>query len=68
MAIVPIVLLLCLVVALRRRMPERMLLLAIGLGVAQLVLDVETTSADFAFLVIVYTVAATGAAGPPGWP
>ncbi|MEU0946520.1 sensor histidine kinase [Streptomyces canus] len=60
LAIVPIVLLLCLVVALRRRMPERMLLLAVGLGVAQLVLDVETTSADFAFLVIVYTVAATG--------
>jgi signal transduction histidine kinase len=61
LAIVPIVLLLCLVTALRRRMPERMLLLAIGLGVAQLVLDVETTTADFAFLVIVYTVAATGA-------
>ncbi|MFF4034611.1 sensor histidine kinase [Streptomyces sviceus] len=61
LAIVPIVLLLCLVVALRRRMPERMLLLAVGLGVAQLALDVETTSADFAFLVIVYTVAATGA-------
>ncbi|MFL5995390.1 MAG: sensor histidine kinase [Streptomyces sp.] len=60
MVIVPIVLLLCLVTALRRRMPERMLLLAIGLGVAQLVLDVETTTADFAFLVIVYTVAATG--------
>jgi hypothetical protein len=59
-AIIPIVLLLCLVIALRRRMPERMLLLAIGLGVAQVVLDVETTSADFAFLVIVYTVAATG--------
>ncbi|MFF7948607.1 sensor histidine kinase [Streptomyces griseorubiginosus] len=58
-AIIPIVLLLCLVIALRRRMPEKMLLLAIGLGVAQLVLDVETTAADFAFLVIVYTVAAT---------
>ncbi|MFC8364191.1 sensor histidine kinase [Streptomyces griseorubiginosus] len=59
LAILPIVLLLCLVIALRRRMPEKMLLLAIGLGVAQLVLDVETTAADFAFLVIVYTVAAT---------
>ena len=57
--IIPVVLLLCLVIALRRRMPEKMLLLAIGLGVAQLVLDVETTAADFAFLVIVYTVAAT---------
>ncbi|AYC39527.1 sensor histidine kinase [Streptomyces griseorubiginosus] len=59
LAIIPVVLLLCLVIALRRRMPEKMLLLAIGLGVAQLVLDVETTAADFAFLVIVYTVAAT---------
>ncbi|KOG35423.1 sensor histidine kinase [Streptomyces resistomycificus] len=59
--VVPIVLLLCLVIALRRRMPEKMLLLALGLGVAQLVLDVETTAADFGFLVIVYTVAATGA-------
>ncbi|MFD3498883.1 sensor histidine kinase [Streptomyces sp. NPDC058676] len=59
--VVPIVLLLCLVIALRRRMPEKMLLLTIGLGAAQLVLDVETTAADFAMLVIVYTVAATGA-------
>ena len=59
--IVPIVLLLCLVIALRRRMPEKMLLLALGLGVTQVVLDVETSAADFALLVIVYTVAATGA-------
>ncbi|MEY9993263.1 signal transduction histidine kinase [Streptomyces sp. V4I8] len=59
--IVPVVLLLCLVIALRRRMPEKMLLLAIGVGLAQLVLDVATTAANFAFLVIVYTVAATGA-------
>jgi len=60
MVIIPVILLLCLVIALRRRMPEKMLLLAIGLGVVQLVLDVETKAADFAFLVIVYTVAATG--------
>ncbi|MFD9000970.1 histidine kinase [Streptomyces sp. NPDC059582] len=60
-AIIPVTLLLGLVVALRRRMPERMLLLTAALGVAQLVLDVETTPADFAMLVIVYTVAATGA-------
>ncbi|MBD0838933.1 MULTISPECIES: sensor histidine kinase [unclassified Streptomyces] len=60
-AVVPIALLLGLVVALRRRMPERMLLLAIALGLAQLVLDVETMPADFAMLVITYTVAATGA-------
>ncbi|WP_217207181.1 sensor histidine kinase [Streptomyces sp. AC550_RSS872] len=59
--VVPVVLLLCLVIALRRRMPEKMLLLAIGVGLAQLALDVATTAANFAFLVIVYTVAATGA-------
>ncbi|MEW2251971.1 MULTISPECIES: sensor histidine kinase [unclassified Streptomyces] len=59
--VVPVALLLCLVVALRRRMPEKMLLLALALGVAQLALDVETMPADFAMLVIVYTVAATGA-------
>ncbi|WP_369171357.1 sensor histidine kinase [Streptomyces sp. R28] len=59
--IAPVVILLCLVVALRRRMPEKMLLLAIGVGLAQLVLDVATTPANFAFLVITYTVAATGA-------
>ncbi len=52
---------LCAVVALRRRMPEKMLLLAAATGVAQLVLDVQTTPADFALLVIVYTVAADGA-------
>ncbi|MFF5496430.1 sensor histidine kinase [Streptomyces aquilus] len=60
-AVIPIVLLLCTVIALRRRMPEKMLLLAIAIGVAQLLTDVPTTPGDFAFLVIVYTVAATGA-------
>ncbi|MFI6486637.1 sensor histidine kinase [Streptomyces sp. NPDC050564] len=49
------------VVALRRRMPERMLLLTCAVGAVQLALDVETMVADFAMLVIVYTVAATGA-------
>ncbi|MFI6937210.1 sensor histidine kinase [Streptomyces sp. NPDC050287] len=58
--IVPVMLLLCLVVALRRKMPEKMLLLGLGLGVAQVALDVETMAADFALLAIVYTVAATG--------
>ncbi|MDH6626544.1 signal transduction histidine kinase [Streptomyces sp. LBL] len=58
--IVPFVLLLCLVVALRRVMPEKMLVLGLGLGVAQVALDVETMAADFALLAIVYTVAATG--------
>jgi signal transduction histidine kinase len=58
--IVPVLLLLSLVIALRRRMPEKMLLLAIGVGLLQLVLDVATTPSNFAFLVITYTVAATG--------
>ncbi|MBD0422460.1 sensor histidine kinase [Streptomyces sp. NPDC052309] len=58
---IPFMVLLCLVIALRRRMPEKMLLLGVGLGVAQLALDVPTMPADFALLVIVYTVAATGA-------
>ncbi|MEU8972696.1 sensor histidine kinase [Streptomyces monashensis] len=52
---------LCAVVALRRRFPEAMLLVACATGLAQLVLDVETTVADFAMLVITFTVAAIGA-------
>ncbi|MEV5436766.1 sensor histidine kinase [Streptomyces sp. NPDC052682] len=60
-AAVPITLLLCLVIALRRRMPEKMLLLAAGVGVAQLITDVAVLPGDFAMLVIVYTVAAEGA-------
>ncbi|MFD3731782.1 sensor histidine kinase [Streptomyces sp. NPDC058632] len=58
---VPVVLLLSLVVALRRRMPERMLVLTVVVGVLQVVLDVAPMPADFAMLVIVYTVAAVGA-------
>ncbi|CAL9484493.1 sensor histidine kinase [Streptomyces sp. Tu 3180] len=58
---VPVMLLLSLVVALRRRMPERMLLLALAVGAGQLIMDVATVPADFALLVIVYTVAAIGA-------
>ncbi|WP_330459097.1 sensor histidine kinase [Streptomyces sp. NBC_00820] len=52
---------LCLVVALRRRFPEPMLLLALTTGLAQLIVDVEPIVADFAILVIMYTVAAVGA-------
>ncbi|MCS0639043.1 sensor histidine kinase [Streptomyces sp. LP05-1] len=52
------VVLLCLVIALRRRAPEKMLLLATGSGVAQLALDIPTNPADFAMLVVIYTVAA----------
>ncbi|MDQ0933137.1 sensor histidine kinase [Streptomyces turgidiscabies] len=58
-----VTLLLCLVVVLRRRMPERMLVLAAVVGVAQLALDVRPVLADFALLVIVYSVAASG----PPW-
>jgi signal transduction histidine kinase len=49
------------VVALRRRVPERMLLLAVAAGILQLVADVQLMSADLAMLVIVYTVASQGA-------
>lgn len=52
---------LSLVVALRRRAPERMLLLAILVGALQLVADVRVNPGDFAMLVIIYTVAANGA-------
>ncbi|MCT9091329.1 sensor histidine kinase [Streptomyces sp. ASQP_92] len=48
------------VVALRRRVPEKMLLLVIGLGLAQVALNVHPQIADFAMLVIVYTVASAG--------
>ncbi|WP_096212354.1 sensor histidine kinase [Streptomyces sp. 2323.1] len=48
-------------VALRRRAPEKMLLLATAAGVFQLVANVPKNLADFAMLVIVYTVAANGA-------
>ncbi|MFE7813304.1 sensor histidine kinase [Streptomyces sp. NBRC 110035] len=58
---VPVMLLLSLVVALRRRMPERMLVLAVVVGVLQVVLDMAPVPADFAMLVIAYTVAAVGA-------
>ncbi len=56
-AIVPISLALSLVVALRRRAPEKMLLLATGAGVAQVIADVGPFPGNFAFLVILFTVA-----------
>ncbi|MER5300272.1 sensor histidine kinase [Streptomyces lasiicapitis] len=58
LASLPIIIGLCLVVALRRRMTERMLLLAAGLGVAQMLIDVKPGPANFAMLVIIYTAAA----------
>ncbi|MDF6020303.1 sensor histidine kinase [Streptomyces sp. JH34] len=57
---VPIAVGLSVVVALRRRVPEKMLLLAILMGLAQLVLGVRPDVADFAMLVITYTVATVG--------
>lgn len=59
-----VVVLLCLSVALRRRMPEKMLLLVAGLGAVQLALDVPGNPADLAMLAIIYTVAAHGG---PRW-
>ncbi|MFF3759267.1 sensor histidine kinase [Streptomyces sp. NPDC002185] len=47
-----------LVVALRRRAPEKMLVLTVVLGVAQLALGLRPFLADFAMLVIIFTVAA----------
>lgn len=59
-AVVPVVIGLSVVVALRRRAPEKMLLLAIAMGVVQLVFGVRPTTADFAMLVITFTVATVG--------
>lgn len=56
-AAIPIVLAMCTVVALRRRVPEKMLVLASGTGVAQVVTHVEVGPSNFAMLVIVFTVA-----------
>lgn len=60
----PLVLLLSLSVALRRRAPEKTLLLMLALGLAQLALNVQSNPADFAMLVIIYTVASEGG---PRW-
>ncbi|MFE9722457.1 sensor histidine kinase [Streptomyces sp. NPDC005794] len=59
-AAVPIAVGLSAVIALRRRAPEKMLLLAILMGLAQLVFGVRPGVADFALLVITYTVATVG--------
>jgi signal transduction histidine kinase len=56
-AAVPIALAMCTVVALRRRVPEKMLVLATGTGVAQVVTHVAIGPSNFAMLVIVFTVA-----------
>ncbi|MGI5349626.1 sensor histidine kinase [Streptomyces sp. CA-250714] len=56
-AMIPIALALSLVVALRRRAPEKMLVLATGTGLAQVIADVGPFPGNFAFLVIIFTVA-----------
>ncbi|MEU8565786.1 sensor histidine kinase [Streptomyces cyaneofuscatus] len=57
---VPVALGLSTVVALRRRLPEKMLLLAIAVGMLQLVGDVRPNIGNFAMLVITFTVATIG--------
>ncbi|WP_137978531.1 DUF7134 domain-containing protein [Streptomyces violaceusniger] len=54
---VPIALALGATIALRRRAPEKMLVLAILCGLAQMAMDIKPNPTDFAMLVIVYTVA-----------
>ncbi|MEU8684669.1 sensor histidine kinase [Streptomyces sp. NPDC048611] len=56
---------LCLVVALRRRAPVKMLLLTAAIGVCQLIFGIDTNPGDAAMFVITYTVAS----GPaiPRW-
>ncbi|MFI1103765.1 sensor histidine kinase [Streptomyces melanogenes] len=48
------------VVALRRRAPEKMVVLAALMGLAQLALNVSPNVSDFAMLVAIYTAAAVG--------
>ncbi|WP_411097814.1 sensor histidine kinase [Streptomyces sp. 020-2-3H-GM] len=57
---IPVTLALSTVVALRRRVPEKMLLLAILVGLVQLVAGVRPGIGNFAMLVITYTVATIG--------
>ncbi|WP_329148079.1 sensor histidine kinase [Streptomyces sp. NBC_01456] len=56
---------LCLVVALRRKAPVKMLLLTAAIGVGQLIVGVKPNLSDFGMLVIAYTVASAPAA--PRW-
>ncbi|MEV6567206.1 sensor histidine kinase [Streptomyces kronopolitis] len=56
---------LCLVVALRRKAPVKMLLLTAAIGVGQLIIGVQPMLGDFGMLVIAYTVASAPAV--PRW-
>ncbi|MEV0371487.1 sensor histidine kinase [Streptomyces sp. NPDC050636] len=50
---------LCLVIALRRKAPVKMLLLTAAIGVGQLIFAIPANSGDFAMFVITYTVASS---------
>lgn len=52
-----VVFLLCLVIALRRRVPRQMLLLAAAVGLVQVAVDIEPNPANWSMLVIIYTIA-----------
>ncbi|MFD4633655.1 sensor histidine kinase [Streptomyces sp. NPDC058284] len=57
---VPVAVGFSLVMALRRRATDKMLVFAVVLGFVQLIFDVGKMPADFAMLVIIYTAAAVG--------
>ncbi|MET8578167.1 sensor histidine kinase [Streptomyces sp. NPDC005012] len=59
-ATVPLTLAMGVAMALRRRMPERMLMLATAAGVVQLLVGVPVFPADFALLLVIYSVAVSG--------
>ncbi|RXS71627.1 sensor histidine kinase [Streptomyces sp. TM32] len=56
---------LCLVVALRRKAPVKMLLMTAAIGVGQLIFGIQPNISDVAMLVIAYTVASAPAV--PRW-
>ncbi len=57
----PVAAALLLVLTLRRRAPERMLLLALAAGLVQLIFGVRPITADLALFAIIYTAASVGA-------
>ncbi|MBL1095244.1 sensor histidine kinase [Streptomyces coffeae] len=59
----PVIVALCTTMALRRRAPEKMLVLATVCGVFQLALGILPNPADIALLMIVYTAAASASRG-----
>lgn len=61
LAAIPLSFALAAVVALRRKAPERLLLLAVAVGLLQLALGVQANPGNVAFLVIIYTCASNGA-------